>query len=102
MTEFEFFDSSDKAKAGTRVVQRKYPWEEVPIGKSFPVPRENIKFNVLRSLASLQGKKLKKKFRVIDHEVGPYEVACLAMTETEAVQTSSNVVEALNKLENKE
>lgn len=98
MTEFTFFDSSDKAKVGKRVVQRKYPWNEVPAGKSFPVARENTKFNTLRSLASLQGKKLGKRFRVIDHGSGAYEVACLHMTEAEAVQASSNVVEALGKI----
>ena len=95
----EFYNSSDKAKnivRGRKVGESKYPWVQVPIGKSFTVPRDNIKFDVLRSLASRTGKKLGKFFRVVDHGSGPYEVACLPMTDTEAVQKSSNVVEALN------
>jgi hypothetical protein len=98
---YEFFDSSDKAKTtrANPVGVTKYPWKVIPVGKSFVVPRENIKFSVLRSLASKSGKVVGKKFRVIDHGEGrPYEVACLQMTETEAVATSSNVVEALGKL----
>lgn len=95
----QFFPPSKKAletKAGNKLIGvPKYPWADVPVGMSFPVPRENIKFNVLRSLASITGKKLGKKFRAIDHGEGPYEVYCVPMTDAEASQKTSNVVEAL-------
>ncbi len=96
----EFFDNSVKAKEVKvgPIGRSKYFWAEVPIGKSFAVPRENIKFGVLRSLASKSGKKLGKKFRVIDHGEGPYEVACLPQSTEEAVATSSTLFEALDKI----
>lgn len=97
----QFFDNSPAAVAKRvgRVGLQKYPWNTVPAGKSFAVVRNDIKFNVLRSLASRTGKKLNRKFRVIDHkDNGPYEVAHLVMSEDEAVATSSNVIEALNKM----
>lgn len=97
--DYEFFDSSEKATTTPTKTAgvKKYPWKEVPLGKSFTVPRENIKFNVLRSLASRTGKEVGRKFRVIDHGQGPYEVAHVRQTEEEAVKSSKNVVEALGK-----
>jgi hypothetical protein len=100
MKDFNFFDSSPAAK---QVIARtKYPWTQVPVGKSFPVPKANISLKTLRSLASKTGKDLGKRFRVIDHEGDVYEVACLAMNEDEAIATSSNVVEALEKIKEDE
>lgn len=96
----QFFDSSPKAvqmRKGRQPGEKKYPWSEVPVGKSFVVQRNDIKFEVLRSLASRTGKKLGKKFRVVDHGSGPYEVACLPMSEQQAVASSDNIVDALKK-----
>lgn len=98
----QFFDSSDKAVSPIRagmIGKSRYPWETVPPGKSFMIADKNqIKFKTLRSLASSMGKKFSKKFRAVEHE-NCYEVACLKMTEEQAIQTSSNVVEALGKIE---
>lgn len=97
----EFFDNSSAAvtmRVGRGVGERKYPWDTVPAGKSFAVVRDDIKFSVLRSLASRTGKKLGRKFRVVDHGSGPYEVAHLVQTEAEVVVTSGTLIEALNKI----
>jgi hypothetical protein len=101
MTDYKFFDSSPEAKAPyvRKVGHPKYPWKVVPVGKSFPVPKADIKFSTLRSLASKTGSELGKRFRVIDHEGDVYEVACLPMAEDEAIATSNNVVEALEKMD---
>lgn len=100
MTDNNFFDNSDRAKQPytRKLFKPTYPWREVPVGKSFPVAKANIKFKTLRSLASKTGKELGKRFRVIEHEGDVYEVACLPVEEAVAIQTSSNVVEALDKI----
>lgn len=78
----------------------KYPWVEVQPGYSFVISSTDMKFTTARSFASRMQKKFGKKFRVIDHgtEVG-YEVACLPMSEDQIIQTSSNVIEANDKIE---
>jgi|SRR5882672_6555741 len=100
MTDFNFFDSSQQAKEGkvNTVGKTKYPWREVPVGKSFPVPKVNISFKTLRSLASKTGKELRKRFRVVNHDGDVYEVACLPMDEQTAIQSSSGIVDTLNKM----
>lgn len=77
----------------------KYPWVEVQPGYSFVINSTDMKFTTARSFASRMQKKFGKKFRVIDHgpEVG-YEVACLPMTESEAVQAGGSVIDTLNKM----
>lgn len=78
---------------GNAVGKAKYPWRDVPLGKSFTINNKNdIKFKVLRSLASKMGKKLGRKFRVAEHP-SCYEVVYL--TTTEAIQSSS--IEALKR-----
>jgi hypothetical protein len=102
MDDHNFFDNSDRATQPyvRKIAQPKYPWKEVPIGKSFAVQKSNISLKTLRSLASKTGKDLGKKFRVIDHDGDVYEVACLPMEEKEAIATSSNLIQALDKIEN--
>lgn len=104
MTDNNFFDNSDRAKQPytRKLFKPTYPWREVPVGKSFAVPKSNIQFKTLRSLASKTGKELGKRFRVIDHEGNVYEVACLPMDEASAIATSSNVVEAMGKMDKDE
>lgn len=100
MTDSEFFDISEKAKQvkSGPIGRIKYPWQQVPVGKSFVVQKSNISFKTLRSLASKTGKDLGKKFRVVDHEGDVYEVACLPMDEDKAIVTSSGVIEAREKM----
>lgn len=80
----------------------KYPWSTIPIGKSFIITHNEMKITSLRPFANRMGKKYGKKFRVIDHgpETG-YEVACKPMEEKRAIEASSNIVEALGKMEKK-
>ncbi len=94
MDETKFFDSSPAAK---QVLSRtKYPWTQVPVGKSFPIPKANISLKTLRSLASKTGKDLGKRFRVIDHDGEFYEVARLPVSQEEALPVSNGVVELLS------
>lgn len=99
----QIFPSSEKVMQIKTRREAKYPWQELRAGQSFQVSYSEIALDSLRPLASRMGKKFGKRFRVVDHgeKVG-YEVACLPMTETEAIQTSSNVVDALRKVEGKE
>lgn len=71
-----FFDSSPALKNFKRKVpEMKHPWNEVELGKSFVVLHSSGKLETLRASASKWGKKLGKRFRVIDHGVGTgYEV----------------------------
>lgn len=91
------------AQAGATLVRgitKKYPWETIKVGESFPVYYNEMKLTSLRPYANRMAKKFGKRFQVINHgpEIG-YEVACLLMEEKQAIETSSNVVEALGKIE---
>jgi hypothetical protein len=72
----EFFPNSPKTTATKSKFN--FPWQTVPFGKSFIVHHHEIKFSTLRSQASYYGKRLGKKFKVVDHgESVGYEVACI-------------------------
>jgi hypothetical protein len=73
--EYPIFDSSPKISEDRRTnVKRDFPWDIVNCGQSFAVPKAEMKLITLRSMASVKGKKLSKKFKVVEHsEV--YEVA---------------------------
>lgn len=65
----------DKPMRG--VPEAKYPWKTINVGESFPVDAKEIKLSSLRPFATRMGKKHGKKFRVVDHKNGTYEVGCL-------------------------
>lgn len=51
-------------------IERKYifPFDLVPLGRTFHVGKDEVKsIEILRTLASRNGKRLGRKFRVIDH-----------------------------------
>jgi len=77
-----FVDHSDKAFEQFRGhFQKKYnlPFENVPVGKSFIVPKAEIpESSIVRALASRQAKKWGKNFRVVDHG-DKWEIACLSL-----------------------
>lgn len=88
----------DKPVRGIR--EAKYPWKDITVGQSFSIAYSEIKIESLRPFVSRMAKKFGKKFRVIDHgEEAGYEIACIPMSESEAVATSSNLIEALGKME---
>lgn len=84
----------DKPRRG--IPEAKYPWKELKVGESFPVDPNDIKLSSLRPFATRMGKKFGKKFRVKDHGES-YEVGCIPMSTAEAITTSQNIVEVLNK-----
>lgn len=72
----DFFDSSTELKNYKRKVpEMKHPWDKLELGKSFVVLHSDGKLVNLRTSASKWGKKLSRKFIVIDHGVGTgYEI----------------------------
>lgn len=74
----EFLDPSHKAiasKGGQFVRKYEFPFDLVPLGKSFAVAKDDVKnINVLRAMATRFGKRLKRSFRVIDHGESGFEV----------------------------
>lgn len=80
-------------------IKTKYPFATTPIGESFPVLYTEMGKKSLLPYVSRMGKKHNKKFVVTDcPEYQCHLISCIPMTETEAVQSSSNVVEASSKL----
>ncbi len=78
----EFFDASPKSMArshGNRFSDINYPFEELLIGKCFIVPHTAIKIGSLRNKATMMGKKLGRRFTVVDYGERGYEVARIAM-----------------------
>lgn len=67
----EILPSSDAIKYSTT----KYPWNTLTVGYSFRVAYDEAKLRTLQNYASRTGKKLGKRFRVIDHgEAIGYEI----------------------------
>jgi hypothetical protein len=54
-----------------------YPFNSLQIGQSFPIKKDEVKLETLRSIVSKAGKKLEMKFRVISHDEC-YEVGRIA------------------------
>lgn len=52
----------------------KYPWRTMEIGTSFAVGKDEAKLGTLRSRCWKMGKKLGKKFSVVDHGDKGFEV----------------------------
>lgn len=81
MSDYKFFDPSEVAASGKEhFFKQKYdfPFAEVPVGKSFEVAKNKVpNANTLRVLASRNGKKLNRTFRVVDHKEMGYEVYCV-------------------------
>lgn len=102
-TNFDFVDSSDRAKtvdadgAKAQIGLEKYPWRSLPVGKSFFIDTKTsqVKLSTLQSSASRWSKKLNRKFRVVKWE-GGIEVARLPdaeETKEEAVREAEVRVE---------
>ncbi len=75
MTEFfkvdETFESSTKLKQIRKPIDRR--WETTEIGRSFSIPLNEANLAALRHKCWVMGKKLGKRFRVVQHETC-YEV----------------------------
>lgn len=81
-----------EAKDNTR--NAKYPWATIGVGESFPILHNEMKRSSVDPFVSRMSKKHNKRFQVTDcPDYGCYLISCI-----EAIQTSSNVVEALHKL----
>ncbi len=78
MTDYPIFQSSPKIKEDRRTnIKRNFPWNTIDCGQSFAVQLNEMKFITLRAMASVKGKKLHKRFKVVQHEE-VYEVARIA------------------------
>ncbi len=72
MEELKDFPSSARAlRVG--VIDRR--WETLEIARSFVISCDEMELSNLRNKAWRMGKKLNKRFRVIDHKKDGYEVA---------------------------
>ena len=60
-------DSSPAMLSQASDNRKKYPWDTLAIGKSFIVPHSDIKYETLYKYASRMGKKLGKRFKVVNH-----------------------------------
>lgn len=72
---YKIFPSSEKVK---KRIERneKYPFKLLEVGQSFAIPKMMVKDASLRNHASIVGRRLGRKFTVIDHgEQAGYEVA---------------------------
>lgn len=64
----KFFDSSPALKNFKRKSpEMKHPWDKLEVGKSFVVLHSDGKLATLRASASKWGKKLERRFVVLDH-----------------------------------
>jgi hypothetical protein len=80
-----------------------FDWEGLEIGKSFNVKIDEIELKHLKSMASKQGKRLGKRFRVIKHsneigyEVGRLDVETVVSVESRNGEKKSNSVETVEE-----
>ena len=71
MEDVKDFPSSERALRISEVDRR---WETLEIGRSFSIDSSQLALHNLRNKAWRMGKKLNKRFRVVDHKTC-YEVA---------------------------
>ena len=84
MTEFLIVNSTDaaKTKEKPKVFTAKYPWRTLTSGQSFIIPTDvPVKFKTIEDSCYKWSKKLKKKFRAVDHGEHGIEVALLSENE---------------------
>lgn len=76
----QFLDPSERAtssQGGQFIRKYEFPFDAVPVGKSFAVGATEVKnLAVLRTMAYREGKRLKRKFKVVDHGEHGFEVYC--------------------------
>ena len=72
MENMKDFPSSERALKIGQIDRR---WETLEIGRSFAIECDPLSLPNLRNKAWRMGKKLNKRFRVIDHKKDGYEVA---------------------------
>lgn len=89
----EFYETSQallNSKRGGEGFVAKYPWRDVPLNKSFIVKdKKSITLDSLRTLAFRTGKRLRKKFKVFEHNEC-YEVARLPYPDDNEQQGSKS------------
>lgn len=78
MSKFEIFDSSDAVTVEKKIGAEKYPWLQLPVGKSFFIRKSEhpVKIATIRTSCSRWSKKLGRHFRAVEHAEG-IEVARL-------------------------
>ena len=80
----DFYDPSPEIKAVSSVTFRKskYPWRDVPIGKSFVIPDKDITWPSLLTLMRRSSARMNKTFKAYHHKSqGVYEIMCSSMRE---------------------
>lgn len=95
-------ESSDKAKAKFATEfgsNKKYPFDELTEGKSFPVAAADANEASLRVQCSTWGKRLSKKFIVVPHE-GVFEVACIPVKKIDFFDNSPEAIAKAGVLPN--
>ncbi len=85
----EIFPMSAKMIAAVAKKEKKYPYEQLLMGQSFNVKHGDCTEGTLCNSAYLAGKKLGKRFRVIDHgkDIG-FEVALIGLREPKSQATT--------------
>lgn len=63
---FPIFPSSPQL--ATKKSKHNFPFKSLECGQSFSIPKEYIKIETLRPMCSLQGKQLRKRFKIVVHE----------------------------------
>lgn len=91
----KLYPSSEKISIDKRTEAGKYPWRTMAIGTSFIVASSTIKYRTLQNYASKMGKKLHRRYKVVDHgaTIG-YEVGCIGERSVkEPMATQATVVD---------
>lgn len=76
---------------------KKYPWETMLVGESFRVFPKDMKLSTLKPYAYRMGKRLGKKFKVVNWGEG-FEVCRQPMTENEIIAVSKTVMQANDRV----
>ncbi len=74
--------SSDRMK--TTLVKSIYPWRTLKVHESFGIPQGKVNAATMRSLAYKTGKRLGRRFKVVDYGEGGIEVGRLPDRTVEA------------------
>lgn len=93
------FQASTQAMVKTTRGTIKYPWDTMLVGECFRVLPEDMKLKTLKPYAYRMGKRLGKKFKVVDWG-NAYEVARQPMNDSEIAIAVPSVVGLADKPNN--
>lgn len=91
-----------ETRGNSSIGKVKYPFATIRAGESFPIMFSEMNEKSVHPYVSRMRKKYQKNFKVtkfVEHNC--YLISCMSMSQEQAIQSSTNIVDALRKIGDK-